>query len=167
MRLSPPIQFLLAAGLALILVTPLAAQSPDTRATEKNLPKESARKQEKAKLEEVTRVSTEKAAQSAAKEKTKARAEEKKEKGAELSGGSQVTEFHPAAAEESAPAEEPGATKTSKKSRVKHIHGSIYGAGGSQGSGAAGGAVGATTKSGKTSVYVESEKSRTASPTPH
>ena len=165
MRLYPPIQFLLAAALAMMFVVPMSAQTSDPAPVQENPPKESSRKQEKARLEEVTRVSTEKAAQSAAKEKSKPGTEEKS-KGPELSGGSQVTEFHPAIAEERAPAGEPGATRT--KCRAKDIHGSVQGAGGSRGSGAAGGGeVGATTKSGKTSVYVQSEKSRTANPNPH
>src|SRR6266567_4510928 len=166
MRLHPPIRFHPMAALALIIVTPLAGQSLASAPAQENPPKESSKKQEKARLEEVTRVNTEKAAQSAAKEKSKASTEEKKKKVPELSGGSEVTEFHPAAAEESAPGGKPGTAKT--KPRAKDIHGTVYGAGSARSTRAAGGGeVGATTKSGKTSVYVQSEKSRAADPTPH
>lgn len=164
MRYHPPVQLILAAALALIFVMPLAAQEPAPAPTEKNPPKESAGTEEKPRLEDATRVSTDKALHSAAKEKSKPAAEKKK--GPELSGESEVTEFHPASPEEMKPAAGPETRKTSKKSAAKNVHGSVYGTGGAQGSGA-GGAAGATTKSGRTSVYVESEKSRTANPPPH
>ena len=73
-----------------------------------------------------------------------------------------VVEFRPAAS---------GAEKSSSeavvqkegKSRLKKVHGELYGAKSGVGH-ADGGSVGATTKGGKTSVYVESSQSRSAIP---
>ncbi len=152
---------LMCVGLAL----PLRSQDPaPTGETKKST--EPAQKKQKASLEDVTRVSTRKAVQSVAKEKSKPVAEEKKTQ--EPAAESEITEFHPAAPEEKNPGEEPAKTKTSKKSTGKKIHGTAYGLGGGPGAPTGGGgSVGATSKSGKTSVYVESEKTKTTNPAPH
>jgi hypothetical protein len=165
MRHHPLVQFFLAAALALMFATPLAAQTPaESGPAQKDPTEKTSPKKEKVKLEEATRVSTDKALRSAAKEKSKP-ATEKKE-GPGLSGESEVTEFHPTTPGEKNPSAEPTTQKSAKKSAAKNLHGSVYGTGGTQSSGA-GGAAGTTSKNGRTSVYVESEKSRTADPNPH
>jgi cytoskeletal protein RodZ len=151
--------------LGLLLAIPLFSQAPaPSGEPKKTETAEPAQKERKVPLEEATRVSTDKALHSAAKEKSKPATE--KNEVPELSGESEVTEFHPATPGEKNPGAEPTTEKPAKKSATKNIHGSVYGAGGAQGSGV-GGAAGTTTKNGKTSVYVESEKSRTANPPPH
>lgn len=57
-------------------------------------------------------------------------------------------------------------SKESKKSRLGNVHGTVYGATGSQAprNKAAGGAVGVSTKDGRTSIYIEAERSRVDSP---
>ncbi|PYV19595.1 MAG: hypothetical protein DMG21_01170 [Acidobacteria bacterium] len=146
---------------------PLFSQNPaPTSQAKKTEAAVAAQKPRIVPLEEATRVSTDKALHSAAKDKSKPAAEEKK--GPQLSGESEVTEFHPATPKEENSGGDPAASKKAKKSSTKHLHGTVYGASGSGSSGAtAGGALGTTTKSGKTSVYVQSEKSRTANPNPH
>ncbi len=69
-----------------------------------------------------------------------------------------VMEFHPAPAGtgSSAGVVHDGAQS---KSPLKHVHGDLYGVAGADGH-AAGGSVGATSKSGKTSVYVQSDQAR-------
>lgn len=75
---------------------------------------------------------------------------------------SEVGEFHPA----------PGGSGRSLNaplvkdpSPLKRVHGDVYGGAGRSGH-AAGGDVGATSKSGKTSVYVESDQERSKAPQP-
>lgn len=82
---------------------------------------------------------------------------------------SAVMEFHPA---------DPGDARTgdplvvgskdSKKTAAKRIHGEVYGAAdpNQTGTHAAGGSVGATSKSGKASVYVETDGAHTATGAP-
>lgn len=125
------------------------------------------------KLIEVTRVSTEEAARKAAE------AESKKDQATEAAGTEKdtaksaapdVSELQPVAKtggdSDNAlrlPAEE------SKKSPLKDVHGSVYGTLDSSGSGnrGTGANIGASTKNKKAHIYVETNRSRADSGTPH
>ena len=124
----------------------------------------------KAKLLEATRVSTEEAARKAAKVASKPAADkpEAKENSEESDQkDSAVTELTPAMKTDHDSDEIVRLpTGESPSSPLKKIHGSVYGAGGSHSS-RTGASVGASSKSGKTHVYVESERSRSDSETPH
>lgn len=78
---------------------------------------------------------------------------------------SPVLEFHPAQATAAPSAPAIAVSKNSKKSPLKDLHGTAYG---STAAGTSnhhvGGSAGATSKSGKTSVYVETDQSRATSP---
>jgi hypothetical protein len=118
-------------------------------------------------LADVTRVSTEKAVRSAAQEKSKqddAKAEEEK------TSDPGVTEFRPARPDEKGAAENQntsGGEKKSKGRTLKKVHGRVYGATDPAGTGnRTGAAAGASSSSGKTSIYVETERDRENSPRP-
>ncbi len=116
--------------------------------------------QKKPVLVDATRVSTDAAARSAAKEETQKSAAAKKTKD---SNQSAVMEFKPAGPNVGS-GEVVVLPKDSKKK--KNIHGEVYGTTSAQAAGTqgGGGAVGVTSKSGKTSVYVETERQRTNPP---
>jgi hypothetical protein len=82
-------------------------------------------------------------------------------KGEESPGVPEVTEFRRAADENHA-TRDSVTIKEGKKSPVRDVHGSLYGATGAANSGshAVGGEVGASTKNKKTHIYVETERSR-------
>ncbi len=136
----------------------LGAAQEDSASGAKKPP--AAQEQKKPVLVDAARVSTDAAVRSAAKQEV-----EKPEsaKGKKDSSESAVVEFKPAG-----PNAGSGETvvlpKDSKKN--KNIHGEVFGTTGAQAAGTqgAGGAVGATSKSGKTSVYVETEHQRTTPP---
>jgi hypothetical protein len=109
--------------------------------------------EKKSVLANVTRISTAEAAKKAKPEET--------QKASEASGDPDVMEFRPASRDE----EDAQAPTASAKSPRKAVHGEAYGALDPKhpGTHRAGGAAGATSKSGKTSVYV----SKSTSPTPH
>jgi hypothetical protein len=115
-------------------------------------------------LAEATRVSTAEAARKAAEVKVQAHGSDV---ASQASGASDVLEFHAG----SPGAEDPlvaANTKESKKSALKSVHGDAYGALDGRGAGKqTGGAVGATSKGGKASVYVETDRSHDATPAPH
>ena len=115
-------------------------------------------------LLDATRVSTEEAARSAA---PKAAEKSPTAAAAESSSDSTVTEFHPARPD-SAPTGDSAVTTSgeSRKSTLKRVHGTVYGsaAPGNPGGRRGGAAVGAASKSGKTHVYVETDRSRTDTP---
>jgi hypothetical protein len=120
-------------------------------------------------LADVTRVSTEEAARNAAKEKSK-RGDEKVEVEEERTSDSGVTEFRPARPDEASSAQDqntPGGVKKPKGRALKNVHGTMHGASDSSGrDNRTGGAVGGSSSSGKTSIYVETERSRENSPRP-
>ncbi len=142
--------------LGLLLSAGLMAQEGEEKKPEP--PRAVARKaNSKPALAEATRVSTDAAVKSAAQKKAGTSAAED---APSESDDSAVTELHPAAqTPEASSAESP---KTIKKSSSRNIHGSVYGASGSGGGSTrkSGGSVGASSKSGKTSVYVETNRSR-------
>jgi hypothetical protein len=113
-------------------------------------------------LTNAVRVSTDAALRKAAQEKAKEAASGKDKKS---TADKDVLEFRPAAPG-SAPAEKDVVVEDSKKSPVKNVHGEVYGTtgSGSVGTRGAGAAVGASSRSGKTSVYVETQRSRTTPP---
>ncbi|MGD0697674.1 MAG: hypothetical protein ABSB82_22885 [Terriglobia bacterium] len=122
--------------------------------------------QKKSSLPAVTRVSTAEAAKKAATEATSTKAKpEETRKASEASEAPDVMEFRPASRDE----EHAQAPTASAKSSRKAVHGEAYGALDPKhpGTHRAGGAAGATSKSGKTSVYVETDQSKSTSPTPH
>lgn len=117
-------------------------------------------------LAEITRASTAEAARSAAKEQAKqCAAEGSPDESAEPG----VTELRPVAQDADASSGAVVAPRqASKKSVLKNIHGTVYGARGAKHKGdhRAGAAVGASSKGGKTSIYVETERSRETVPPP-
>ena len=115
-------------------------------------------------LMDAMRVSTENATRSAAADlasKGKSRAAGAKATNP-VAHGSPVEEFHSAG---TAPDAIVAASKSSKDSALKNLHGTAYGALGSANSDhRAGGSAGATSKKGKASIYLETNQSRATSP---
>jgi hypothetical protein len=122
------------------------------------------RSKEKPALAEATRVSTAEAARKAAEVKVQGHGSDV---ASQASGTSNVLEFHAGGPG----AEDPGGaanTKESKKSALRSVHGDAYGASDSHAAGKqTGGAVGATSKGGKASIYVETDRSHDTTPAPH
>ena len=119
---------------------------------------------EKPTLAEATRVSTAEAARKAAEAVAQGRGSDP---ASEAPGAPDVLEFRAASpgAQRSVGA---AATKESKKSAVKSVHGDAYGALDSRAAGKqTGGSVGATSKGGKASIYVETDRSHETTPAPH
>ena len=146
---------LVAAAVILSALLCMAQEQPNS-----NPPSATARKvQEKAVLSDAVRVNTKAAAVSAAKQKANKAASEKNRKG---SSSEDILEFRPTTPDSAAS----GGTvvsKGSKKGPLKGVHGTVYGSTDSKVTGThnAGGALGASSKSGKTSIYVETDHSRT------
>ena len=163
-------------GLCIVMLTALwpvalvASEHQDAAAVSKtNLssqPSESASKsKEKPALAGATRVSTTEAARNAAKDVVK---EHGDGTASEPSATPDVLEFHP---DDSRGQSSAGAgiapSSGSKKSTLKNVHGDAYGVLGSRGAARqAGGSVGASSKSGKSSIYVETDRSRESTPAP-
>ena len=119
---------------------------------------------EKPRLADATRVSTAEAARKVAEAEAQRHSSEP---ASQASGASDVLEFRAASpgAQDSAGR---AAMKESNKSALKTVHGDAYGTSGSGGAGKrAGGAVGATSKGGKASIYVETDRSHDTAPAPH
>ena len=117
----------------------------------------------KAVLVDATRVSTEKAVKGASDSRPK---EEPGQDSLEPSEQSAVTELRPAPQNEEAAkakSKDQGANKKARDGPLKDVHGTVYGAAGSA-SQTTGGAVGASTKSGKTVVYIEGRREKTQAP---
>lgn len=138
--------------------------STDTNVADGKAQEVSKKKEKQPTLADVTRVSTAEAAREAAQKTSKEKARYQESDQGE---DSSVLEFKPASTGENAGAK-PQPTDSSKRTK-KNVHGEGYGAldPGNSGNHQTGGAVGATTKTGKTSVYVESNQTRSTSPTPH
>jgi len=119
----------------------------------------------KAVLVDATRVSTAKAMEAASKKKA---SEESAVGPPSPSGDAAVTELRPALRGQDAPpskSEGIAAEKKSKGGPTRDIHGTVFGSTAS-GSQRAGAAVGASTRSGKTSIYVEAEGAKNGN-SPH
>jgi len=124
-------------------------------------------------LLDLTRVSTEDAARRAAASLAKGAHQQGPAGKAALptpagpeAGDSAVREFHPADAAQTGPAAIPVSSKSSRKSALKNVHGAVYGSADPKGGGdhATGGSAGTSSKSGRTSVYIETDQSRASSP---
>jgi hypothetical protein len=152
---------LLSAALCLLIPRGSAAQD----AAKKNSDTPSCRSSrlsgdKKTALDEVTRVSTESAARSVAQKQARKCAEEE---GAEKTADPDVLELRPA------PENAGSSGKTvapppegSKKTALGKVHGEVYGSADAKGATRrAGAGVGASSKSGKTAVFVEAERGRT------
>ncbi len=159
---------LAAAGVMLAPARGRAQTAPEKKQTTTSPGAPAKKQKDQIKLLDATRVSTALAARQAAHQA--AQAENGKQPAAKPSAAPApadgVVELKPAA-----PSQTPDGSKVTvpakKPSPLKSIHGSVYGATDPQDPGArrTGGDVGATTKSGKTSVYVKAEQGR-SNPTP-
>jgi len=109
---------------------------------------------QKPRLRDAVRVSTNDAAVAAAQKKAQKDASEKSE-----SSGDAVLEFHPAASNATAPSDA-AVTDDGRKTALKNLHGEVYGAAGAGGH-VEGGKAGTTSKSKKSSVYVETNRATT------
>jgi len=136
-----------------------AKKNPDSPA-----PKSStAGTEKKPALAEVTRVSTEEATRSAAQKQAK---DSQAEGAAEKPAEPDVLEFRPAPQTAEPSSGTVSAPAKGKKSALKNVHGTAYGSAdaGHTGTHGAGGSAGVSSKSGKTSVSVTAESTRTESP---
>ena len=148
---------------ALCLLMPVASTPQDTAKKSSETPstKSSASTGKKPVLVEATRVSTDEAARSVAQKQT---TKGNEEEGAKEDNEAAVVEFKPAPAS----AEPSGdavvvPSKGSKKSTLGNVHGQVHGSvdGNNPETRRTGASVGASSKSGKTAVYVETERGRT------
>ncbi len=128
-----------------------AKESPAPKADKKRL------------LDAATRVSTSEAVKSVAQES------KEKPKTSESSSASDVLEFQPAAPSGTGARTVVTPSKDSKKSVAKNVHGTVYGSADPQATGnrRTGGTVGTSSKSGKSSIYVETDQGRSRSSSPH
>jgi hypothetical protein len=159
-----------AAALALLVASTAAPQNPPAQGSSGDSDTNTSKispSAEKVKLIEATRVSTEEAGRRAAQDKAKGTSKTIAKKKSENDSAPGVSELRPVSkpAGDSAvttrvPADESG------KSVLKNIHGSVQGASGA-GTRRAAAEVGASSKTGKTHVYVETERSRSDPATPH
>ena len=123
----------------------------------------------KVKLLEATRADTEAAGRAAAKDAAKPAEDESKTNAATSKTDkqeSEVTELTPKSKSSLDSKDEVKLPEEKSKSPLKKIHGSVYGTSGVAGR-TTGGSVGATSKNGNTSVYVESERSHVDAGSPH
>lgn len=153
---------------ATMLLTPSRAGAQETAKKESSAKVGAAHSgtgRDRAPIVETERVSTEQAARAVAeREANKKRKEQPPPKAAAPSG---VTELQPTSNPRVAPPAE-ASSPSGKKWPLKDVHGSVYG--GMDSSHAAahrtGGELGASTRSGKTSVYVQTEQRRSNSQPP-
>jgi len=149
----------LVAAASLAFVALLAAQQPKDPQSQKPT---AAPSEKKPALAGTGRVSTDSALRDAAKKEAKTPGTEQ----AEEPPGEAVLEFHPAASDATGSKSSAGAPKDAKKSPLRDVHGTVYGSTAAQGAREqrAGGAGGASSKSGKTAIYVDTERSRATPP---
>ncbi|MGD1154654.1 MAG: hypothetical protein ABSA41_02380 [Terriglobia bacterium] len=133
----------------------LADDPPQKPETQKSSQTDSSKKPA---LTDAVRVSTDEALASAAKQEAKKQSPEENQKD---SPDDAVLELRPSVPE--AAASTSAAATKEKKSPLKNVHGEVSGAAGAGGN-REGGKVGASSKSGKTSVYVETDRSNTTPP---
>jgi hypothetical protein len=148
---------------ALCLLMPIASAAQDTAKKSSDTPSSKSSvvsTTKKPVLAEVTRVSTEGAARSVAQKQARKGAEED---GAQKAAEPDVLEFQPAPKNTGSSGKTVVApSKGSKKSALGKVHGKIYGSADTKDAGThrAGASVGASSKTGKTAVYVEAERGR-------
>ncbi len=160
---NPLLVFMTLAVSFLLPASAIPQGAQQTRPTEKSAARSSqaSKSPEKPLLAETTRVSTEDAARDAARDATKGQtAGAPPQEGAEPS----VLEFRPAP-ETAQRAKEPEGTRTKEPSLTK-VHGTASSSAGASGGRDHAASVGASTRSGKAHVYVETERSRATSPPP-
>jgi hypothetical protein len=116
-------------------------------------------------LARLTRVSTEEAAHGAAADAAKKNQKVAPQPDGSKTQDSAVLEFRPVDPDR-ATAGAVTAPPGNNKSALKNMHGGVYGsnAPGNRGTYEAAGSVGTTSKSGKTSVYIETDRSRASPP---
>jgi len=152
---------LLSVSMCLLMSLVSTAQEAAKKSPDAPAPKSTASTGKKPVLLEATRVSTDEAARSVAqKQTTKGNEEEGAKEGKEAA----VLEFKPApASAESSGGAVVVPSKGSKKSTLGNVHGTVHGSADAKNSGTrrTGASVGASSKSGKTAVYVETERGRT------
>lgn len=134
----------------------LADDPPQKPETQKSSQADSSKKPA---LTDAVRVSTDEALASAAKQEAKKQGPKENQKD---SPDDAVLELRPSVPDAAAGGSAV-VTKDSKKSPLKNVHGEISGAAGA-GRNREAGKVGASSKSGKTSVYVETDRSNTTPP---
>jgi len=161
---------LLATGIVLLGPVFLRAQSEAVeRPAQKNVKAESsdAKTKKDLTLADVTRVSTADVVRQAAKDMTKKQASTSPT--TDKSTEPNVLEFHAASPEPLATESTGNGPAKLEKLPFKSVHGSVYGALAPNGSRSheTAGEVGATSKGGKTSVYVQSDRSSATAPSPH
>jgi hypothetical protein len=110
-------------------------------------------------LVDAVRVSTDEAARSAAKAEVNKPAADKTKSPPQDA----VIELHPAGPSLASPTGAAAVPKKSKKGPLKNVHGNVFGSTDPKNTGTrnTGAAVGASSKSGNTSVYVETDSART------
>jgi hypothetical protein len=158
----------LATGLCLLAAVPALPQAAGDKTNEPTQATESRpaaiSKKQKPKLAEITRVSTEEAARGVARQKATPDGDASNTETEETAPPA-VTELKPTA--RSSEASGGSVTvKDSKGSKASKVHGRVYGSLDPKNSGDRqdGAAVGAGSKNGKTSIYVETEGSRGTTP---
>lgn len=166
--------------LAIFLLLPLAAMAQVEKSSSKmNASPENAKVAKdpgKLPLQSVTLPNTAEAARKAAEEASaraqapKATSTTSKQTGTHGATDGAVVEFHPADGPPAAGSDSnPFQGKDRKKSVLKNIHGSAYGAAACAAGRAsdAGGAVGADSGDGKFNIYLEGEHAHASTPAPH
>jgi hypothetical protein len=154
--------------MALSLLAAFGAANAEEKKPAKDAPPAESNKPS---LADVTRVSTDAVAESVAREQVRGEdetEEAKSEDAASQEEPASVVELKPRArdsedAKDAAKVE----SKSSGKGPLKDVHGSVHGASDPKGSGSrAGGSVGATTRGGRSSIYVEGQRTRETPPRP-
>lgn len=131
----------------------LADDPPQKPETQKSSQADSSKKPA---LSDAVRVSTDEALASAAKQEAKKQGPKEDQKD---SPDDAVLELRPSVPEAAADS----SAAVSKEKKLKNVHGEVSGTAGA-GRNREGGKVGASSKSGKTSVYVETDRSNTTPP---
>ena len=134
------------------------ADEPSKKPENKQNP--TAKSQKMPALSSTVRVSTDAVLSRAAKEEAKKNSSDKAEKDP---ADKDILEFRPAAPDSNSRDKDTVVVPGSKQPPLKNVHGEVYGTSGRDvtGTRAAGAAVGASSKSGKSSIYVETQRSRT------
>jgi len=152
---------LLSVSICLLMSLVSTAQEAAKKTPDAPPPKSTTSTGRKPVLVEAPRVSTDEAARSVAQKQT---TKGNEEEGAKEDNEAAVLEFKPApASAESSGGAVVVPSKNSKKSVLGNVHGQVHGSvdGNNPGTRRAGASVGASSKSGKTAVYVETERGRT------
>ena len=147
---------------SMLCVTLFAAQENQTVDPSSKV-KTTAQDNKKPVLLKAPRVSTDAAVHSLAKNVTKQATGDKTPNQA---ADAAVVEFRPAESESASSSTGAAPPKTPKKGALKDVHGTVYGAAGAKnpGTNAEGAAIGASSKSGKSAIYVETDHARTSPP---